>query len=96
MFASIQCEGRLKMTRLDEITERLSVQHHRIDINVRDCFWLVEKLREAIRVIEELQEELRWCSGSPDFNEGGQSRIGWVKGPQVTLEKTRAFLKELK
>ena len=32
-----------------------------------------------------LAEELRWCSGSPDFNPGGQARVGWVKGPQVAL-----------
>lgn len=27
-----------------------------------------------------------WCSGSPDFNVGGQARIGWVKlcAPLIT------------
>ena len=28
---------------------------------------------------EELLDALRWCSGSPDFNEGGQARDGWQK-----------------
>jgi hypothetical protein len=29
--------------------------------------------------LEEFQEALIWCSGSPDFNEGGQAREGWLK-----------------
>lgn len=29
--------------------------------------------------IAELEEALIWCSGSPDFNDGGQAREGWLK-----------------
>src|SRR3972149_11120038 len=49
--------------------------------------------RELLR---EARDELRWCSGSPDFNEGGfneggQARKGWIKGPQAVLNKIDAF-----
>ena len=46
-----------------------------------------------------LLDALIWCSGSPDFNEGGQAREGWLKGcapllaPHATVsEKVRAIL----
>lgn len=29
--------------------------------------------------IAKLEEALIWCSGSPDFGEGGQAREGWLK-----------------
>lgn len=29
--------------------------------------------------VKVLLEALIWCSGSPDFNEGGQARQGWIK-----------------
>jgi hypothetical protein len=29
--------------------------------------------------VRELETALIWCSGSPDFNEGGQARAGWLK-----------------
>ena len=34
------------------------------------------------------QDALRWCSGSPDFNEGGQARAGWLapNGPAAALD----------
>src|SRR3990167_564433 len=44
--------------------------------------------RELLR---EARDELRWCSGSPDFNEGGQARKGWITGPQAVLNKIDAF-----
>ena len=44
--------------------------------------------RELLR---EARDELRWCSGSSDFNEGGQARKGWIKGPQAVLNKIDAF-----
>ena len=28
---------------------------------------------------ERLEAALQWCSGSPDFNEGGAAREGWLK-----------------
>jgi hypothetical protein len=36
--------------------------------------------------------DLIWCSGSPDFCEGGQARIGWLKGPTQSIEQARAAL----
>lgn len=29
--------------------------------------------------VEALTGALQWCSGSPDFNEGGQAREGWLR-----------------
>ena len=39
------------------------------------------------------REELRWCSGSADFNEGGVARKGWIKGPQRLLADLDAELR---
>lgn len=41
------------------------------------------------------QDALRWCSGSPDFNEGGQAREGWlaVGGPSDALDAIDTVLK---
>jgi hypothetical protein len=36
-------------------------------------------LTAAQGVIEGLRGALQWCSGSDDFAEGGQARIGWLK-----------------
>ncbi|KKK73334.1 hypothetical protein LCGC14_2894880 [marine sediment metagenome] len=36
-------------------------------------------LAEAEADYVALLDALRWCSGSPDFNEGGQAREGWIK-----------------
>ncbi len=30
-------------------------------------------------LIKKLKEALIWCSGSADFGEGGQARVGWLK-----------------
>lgn len=34
---------------------------------------------EAEARVKALSEALVWCSGSSDFNEGGQARVGWLK-----------------
>ena len=38
-------------------------------------------LAVARAALEKLLVEIRWCSGSPDFNPGGQARLGWERGP---------------
>lgn len=40
---------------------------------------LVERLAELERRSAALGEALRWCGGSPDFQEGGQAREGWER-----------------
>ena len=49
-------------------------------------------MTQAERLLREARDELRWCSGSPDFNEGGQARVGWIKGPQQALARIDAYL----
>lgn len=41
------------------------------------------------------QDALRWCSGSPDFNEGGQARVGWMSpgGPRDALDAIDTVLR---
>ena len=43
----------------------------------------ITRLTEALRAAEEREkgfvDALIWCSGSADFNEGGQAREGWLK-----------------
>ena len=43
----------------------------------------ITRLTEALRAAEEREKQfvdaLIWCSGSADFNEGGQAREGWLK-----------------
>lgn len=43
----------------------------------------IARLTEALRAAEEREkasiDALIWCSGSQDFNEGGQAREGWLK-----------------
>jgi hypothetical protein len=45
-----------------------------------DC----DRLRKAV---DEAAEHLRWCSGSADFQAGGQAREGWLRGPGAWLER---------
>ena len=47
--------------------------------------------------IAELEDALIWCSGSTDFNEGGQAREGWLRvcAPLLTLEGTGNGAKRL-
>lgn len=42
------------------------------------------------------QDALRWCSGSPDFNVGGQARVGWLaaNGPIAALDAISIVLGE--
>lgn len=49
---------------------------------------------ELRALVEQSFEELFWCSGSPDFNEHGQAREGWLIGPAVLLPKLRAVIDE--
>mgnify|MGYP001568996293 CR=1 FL=1 len=46
----------------------------------------------AERLLREARNQLRWCSGSPDFNEGGQARKGWIEGPQKILARIDTYL----
>ena len=41
------------------------------------------------------QDALRWCSGSADFNEGGQARKGWLApdGPAAALDAIDTVLR---
>ena len=41
---------------------------------------------KALEIMLELQDNLRWCSGSRDFGPGGEARQGWIKGPAETLK----------
>ena len=47
----------------------------------------------ARELLERCVGELRWCSGSPDFNEGGQARVGWQRGPAVVIEEVVTYLR---
>ena len=38
-----------------------------------------QRATQAEADVGALLDALRWCSGSPDFNEGGQARKGWIK-----------------
>ena len=38
-----------------------------------------------LKAAEKLKDALLWCSGAPCFNEGGEARKGWIKGPQAAL-----------
>ena len=39
-------------------------------------------------LIDFLRGELQWCSGNPAFNEGGDARKGWIKGPAKVIKLT--------
>jgi hypothetical protein len=45
-----------------------------------------------VTILRRVLEALRWCSGSPDFNEGGQARPGWVKMVQPVMRELEAML----
>jgi hypothetical protein len=49
--------------------------------------------RDALALVEDLLGELRWCSGSPDFNEGGQARLGWLRGPVPVMVRADEWLR---
>ena len=53
-----------------------------------------DRIKRLRVVVESLRDEILWCSGSPDFNEGGQARAGWVKGPQRAMGEADAALAE--
>jgi hypothetical protein len=53
------------------------------------------KISDDARIEAEIKlakavEALLWCSGSPDFNEGGMARKGWLKlcAPIIRAELT--------
>jgi hypothetical protein len=49
----------------------------------------VAQLEAALR---ECVSDLIWCSGSNDFGDGGQARIGWLKGPAQSIERAHTAL----
>ena len=55
------------------------------------------RLQMRIAVLElrlrECVGDLIWCSGSNDFSDGGQARIGWLKGPAQSIERGNAALR---
>ena len=50
---------------------------------------------DAKKVIGELVESLKWCSGSDDFGPGGQAREGWQKGPLHAISLGDRVLKAM-
>ncbi len=53
---------------------------------------LERRIKQLTQLLREAEDNLIWCSGSADFNEGGQARLGWKLGPQKTLRKIRRAL----
>ena len=67
-----------------------------IDLACASAALLREPLdRETLDVIRELTAELEWCGGSPDFNVGGQARVGWLNGPVLAITAANAILARL-
>lgn len=53
---------------------------------------LVTRTRSEVDLLlDGLATELQWCGGSSDFNDGGQARKGWLKGPAVVLDHYNRF-----
>lgn len=50
---------------------------------------------DAKKVIGELVENLKWCSGSADFGPGGQAHGGWQKGPLLAINLGGRVLKTM-
>lgn len=50
-----------------------------------------EDRRKLEARVKALAEALLWCSGSSDFNEGGQARDGWLKlcAPLIKVSKQK-------
>jgi len=42
---------------------------------------------KAKTLIKKLKDALIWCSGSSDFGEGGQARVGWLKVQKLIDEE---------
>lgn len=53
------------------------------------------KNNEIRDLIKLLQNELRWCGGSPDFLPGGQAMVGWQRGPEPAIAEADKALKEI-
>ena len=55
------------------------------DAALREMQLIGESLEDADRIkeleaqLKKAVEALRWCAGSPDFNEGGSAYEGWNK-----------------
>jgi len=45
-----------------------------------------------VLALERCLGELRWCSGSSDFGEGGKAHKGWLVGPVPAMEASSAAL----
>ena len=58
----------------------------------RDC--LRDEVKKWREDAERLAEELKWCSGSSDFNEGGVASLGWMKGPFQALAAHQRLVEE--
>jgi hypothetical protein len=61
--------------------------------------WIQSSMDEEIADLRELaillRDELRWCSGSADFNPGGVAWQGWIKGPYRALAAADILLAKL-
>lgn len=49
---------------------------------------------DLLAALRRAADALIWCSGSPDFNEGGQAREGWLHpdGPRAVLAEISAAI----
>lgn len=54
---------------------------------------LTEALRDADEREKQFVDALIWCSGSAEFNEGGQARNGWLKLCRPLIEAALAGAK---
>jgi hypothetical protein len=57
---------------------------------------LIEDNKRLLQISESMEEALIWCSGSEDFQVGGKARIGWERGIQPLLERSKSTIKEIK
>jgi hypothetical protein len=70
-------DAALIVAAVNALPELLDAAEHWLD-DAAPCVHELENDALARRVAE-LEGALIWCSGSPDFNEGGQARAAWLK-----------------
>lgn len=79
--------GRNAVAEPRTIDESLAEIRAATDMACGEIKELRAKLADRDELLLQAQEDLIWCGGSADFGPGGQAKIGYDKGPRVTIER---------
>ena len=69
----------LVVSQVDEPAPQPCCPEPSSNYNCPTCDYKERQVSRGCDTIKAMRDALRWCSGSADFQEGGQARKGWLK-----------------